>query len=62
MSQIETQVSSIIKGLKTIEELKRVFCSELRDIEAVKKMIRLLVAYSKEEIPLTTEHEDFVEL
>ena len=42
-----------------IEELKRVFCSELRDIEAVKNMIRLLVAYSKEEIPLTTEHEDF---
>ena len=45
-----------------IEELERVFCSELRDIEAVKKMIRLLVAYSKEEIQLTTEHEDFIEL
>ena len=45
-----------------IDELKRVFCSELRDIEAVKKMIRLLVAYSKEEIPLTTEYEYFIEL
>ena len=45
-----------------IEELESVFRSELRDIEAVKKMIRLLVAYSKEEIPLTTEHEDFIGL
>lgn len=45
-----------------IEELERVFNSELRDIEAAKKMIKLLVAYSKEEIPLTKEHEDFIGL
>ena len=41
-----------------IEELERVFNSELRDIETAKKMIKLLVAYSKEEIPLTKENED----
>ena len=45
-----------------IEELDKVHHSEIKDIEAVKKMIRLLVAYSKEEIPLTTEHEDFIGL
>ena len=45
-----------------IEELERVYHSELRNIEAAKKMIRLLVAYSKEEIPLTTEQEDFIGL
>lgn len=45
-----------------IEELDKVHHSEIKDIEAVKKMIRLLVAYSKEEIQLTTEHEDFIGL
>ncbi|QUB73417.1 hypothetical protein J5A56_09670 [Prevotella melaninogenica] len=45
-----------------IEELERVFNSELRDIETAKKMIKLLVAYSKEEIPLTKENEDFIGL
>ena len=44
------------------EELERVFNSELRDIETAKKMIKLLVAYSKEEIPLTKENEDFIGL
>ena len=45
-----------------IEELERVFNSELRDIKTAKKMIKLLVAYSKEEIPLTKENEDFIGL
>ena len=34
------------------------FNSELRDLETAKKMIKLLVAYSKEEIPLTKENEE----
>ena len=45
-----------------LSELELVQYSQLEDLEATKKMIRLLVAFSKIEIPLTQEHEDFIGL
>lgn len=44
------------------EELENVQKSSLDDLSASKKMIRLLVAYSKIEVPLTPEHEQFIEM
>lgn len=44
-----------------LEELENVRYSSLDDLVATKKMIRLLVAYSNLEIPLSREFEDFID-
>lgn len=43
-------------------ELDKVQSTERENLDAAKKMIRALVCFSKESIPLTKEHEDFIGL
>lgn len=44
------------------EELERVQQSSIDDLSASKKMIRILVAFSKIEVPLTPEHQQFIDI
>lgn len=45
-----------------LNELENVQSSSLDDLSATKKMLRLIVAFSNVEVPLTHEHEDFIEI
>lgn len=45
-----------------LAELENVQQSSIDDLSASKKMIRLLVAFSKQEVPLTPEQEQFIEI
>lgn len=48
------------KYKKPLEELEKVRRFTIDDMEATKKMIRLLIAYSKVEVPLSNEQENFI--
>lgn len=45
-----------------LEELDKVQKSEIENLDAVKKMIKILVCFSHCEIPMTQEHEEFIGL
>jgi hypothetical protein len=45
-----------------LKELENVWQSSNKDLFATKKMLRLLVAYSNVDVPLTPEHEEFIEI
>lgn len=45
-----------------MKELDKVQKSALEDLDAAKKMIKVLVCFSHNDIPLTKEHEEFIDL
>lgn len=59
ISKFASNYRSLYKN--PLEELENVQTLDMDDLAATKKMIRLLVAFSKTEVPLTPEHENFLE-